>query len=679
MADDSADQGSEDSYSQEYTPRPGPCAIPAAELQHTPICQLKLNSHNPGKRTAVHVTRPATRCNDVLTASVDDERWDRARVCLEAFCQPSEEVVPAEQVLRRDSWYLIKEPWALSGSDGIPKILVGHPGDISWLPDDHELMPDALRNMDWKASLPKSGELRSKGNEAVGKGAWAEAEHLYSNAILVAQTAEETSLAYLNRSLANLRLGRTAAALADGIKSNETATSGPTERGLFREAAALYYLAKFEQCLDKLQELTTSFYAKDSATSMIDRVRKRLDEQQTGQYDFKHMYRQAKLTPPLIDCATYTMPVEIKESPGKGRGVFTKRKVLAGELLVCEKAFCYVCRDRDGREPLTDEDADKELFTQVVQKIFHNIEDARMFADLYNGDNDSVVPTDKVDGKPVIDSSIVRTVLDLTKFVTPRTSRSGLVEYISGGPGGVGLDSSAVGLWSFTSHVNHSCIYNACPCYIGDMQILRATQDLEEGTEILISYESPEAFEGYDDTQERLSIWGFECNCALCRDRQETPKTVDINRDLIRQQILLLHATPAGLLNHARARRLLDELDQTYSPAARQPGAVRLEVAPFRMSQGNVFAASKKLRAMVDMYLEALEAYGFVISARPLRVVQWGLVRIDCFQAFRNLSIAYKLVAPENVGAARGYMRLAYTMVVGEGESMDQIVKDKPK
>lgn len=212
-------------------------------------------------------------------------------------------------------------------------------------------------------------------------------------------------MAYLNRSLANLRLGRPATALADAIKSNETNSSTITEKGLFREVSALYDLAKFDQCLNKLQVLTAAFPTNISAIPMIARVQERLKEQQTGQYDFRRMYKQSKATPPLIDCATYTMPVEIRDSPGKGRGVFTKRKVMAGELLICEKAFGYAYggKDRPGSGSMTKNDSLDELQTQIVQKLFHNTEDAQMFAELYRGDY-NVVPVEEVDGKPVIDS-----------------------------------------------------------------------------------------------------------------------------------------------------------------------------------------------------------------------------------------------------------------------------------
>lgn len=227
----------------------------------------------------------------------------------------------------------------------------------------------------------------------------------YSTAIQVAETAEEGRLAYLNRSLVNLRLGRPATALADATKSYGTDSLAVTEKGLLREASALYDLAKYDQSFNKLQTLRAKYPTNDSAMAMIDRVQARLKEQQMGQYDFRRMYKQAKATPPLIDCATYTAPVEIGESPGKGRGVFTTRKVLAGEILICEKAFGYIYagKDHPRSRAMTKGDVSMGLLTQIVQRLLHNVEDVRLFSQLYHGDYDTV-GVFEVDGKPVVNS-----------------------------------------------------------------------------------------------------------------------------------------------------------------------------------------------------------------------------------------------------------------------------------
>lgn len=148
---------------------------------------------------------------------------------------------------------------------------------------------------------------------------------------------------------------------------------------------------------------------------MMARVRKRLHEQKTGDYDFQHMHRQARATPPLIDCATYAAPVEIRQSPGRGRGLFTTRRISAGELLLCEKAFGYVFAEDGSAASNTilmnmntkrvTMGGHANLITQLVQKLYHDLEAAQSFAKLHHGDYKAALATE-VDGRPIVDTYV---------------------------------------------------------------------------------------------------------------------------------------------------------------------------------------------------------------------------------------------------------------------------------
>jgi hypothetical protein len=59
-------------------------------------------------------------------------------------------------------------------------------------------------------------------------------------------------------------------------------------------------------------------------------------------YDFETISKEvSKVRPPHLDHATFVGLVEVKTSPGRGRGLFTTKAVKAGELLLCEKAFAH--------------------------------------------------------------------------------------------------------------------------------------------------------------------------------------------------------------------------------------------------------------------------------------------------------------------------------------------------
>lgn len=118
--------------------------------------------------------------------------------------------------------------------------------------------------------------------------------------------------------------------------------------------------------------------------------------------------------PPLIDCATFSKIVEVRNSPGRERGLFTTKAVKAGELLLCEKAFVYGYADPDGSKTKTHvlmNLSTKRItiggqalaWTQAVQKLWHSPQVSAAMKDLYHGDYEAV-PVLECDGAPVVDS-----------------------------------------------------------------------------------------------------------------------------------------------------------------------------------------------------------------------------------------------------------------------------------
>lgn len=234
----------------------------------------------------------------------------------------------------------------------------------------------------------------------------------YSSALDTAVTLLEKQLAYLNRSIANLKLDRPAKALLDVTHAYDSAK--PTEKPMLRHAYVLYDMGKFEKCEATLQTCLEAFPKCQAARTKLLSVKARLQEQSTGKYDFKDMYEQAKArTPPLMDCATFSTPVEIRDSPSRGRGLFTTKAVSAGDLLLCEKAFSYSFID-DTR--LEDDvtcmlnlstkrvtlGASADLWPQVVHKLYHDPESLSAFEVLDHGDYKKTTVSE-CDGTPVVD------------------------------------------------------------------------------------------------------------------------------------------------------------------------------------------------------------------------------------------------------------------------------------
>lgn len=144
------------------------------------------------------------------------------------------------------------------------------------------------------------------------------------------------------------------------------------------------------------------------------RVEARLQEQQTGEYNFMSMLKQADVVPPIIDCATFSKSVCVKASPRRGgKGLFLTKDVEAGELVLCEKAFAYAHLGPDNEWPrlqvMLNQLTKKvyaggvaPLLTEVIQKLYRGAQHADAFKDLC-----SDYPYIKVadcDGSPVVDT-----------------------------------------------------------------------------------------------------------------------------------------------------------------------------------------------------------------------------------------------------------------------------------
>lgn len=212
------------------------------------------------------------------------------------------------------------------------------------------------------------------------------------------------------------------------------------------------------------------------------------------------------------------------------------------------------------------------------------------------------------------------------------------------------------------------------------MLIIRAARDLEAGAELLISYDPPLPLESHDEAQERVRHWGFACDCALCLDKKATHETVLLKRKTLSRE---LDQLKGRIQKHdiPKAQCMLDQLNETYSAGAREPGAVRLDLCGHYHFLATILTRMRRFPEAVEMNLKGLEAQGFVISAKPpdgggksfkpeFRIRQWGLSDLAAVLAFWALHLAYKRIAPENSKSARNYMELAYAMSVGEKETI---------
>jgi hypothetical protein len=239
--------------------------------------------------------------------------------------------------------------------------------------------------------------------------------HSYSSALRLPATVKEVEVIKRNRALAHLNTSHFDAVLSDTDYPDFNLDS-PSDKALYRATEALYKLERFIECVEVLEKLRSYFPDNNQAVAVLDRAQTRLREQKMGHYDFKQLQANAsKLRPPSLDCATYIGPVELRQTKSKGRGLFVTKAIKAGELLLCEKAFCHAYADKASKSGskytlLMNAEtnacflgAHANLIKQIVQKLYHNPSIAPKFTTLFHGAYEES-STSTMDADPVVDT-----------------------------------------------------------------------------------------------------------------------------------------------------------------------------------------------------------------------------------------------------------------------------------
>ena len=95
-----------------------------------------------------------------------------------------------------------------------------------------------------------------------------------------------------------------------------------------------------------------------------------------------------------LDHASSTCNTVVRDTAGRGRGLFATRDIKAGELVLCEKAFCvaFETDEKTNRSVVLNFNLDSisigshaTLVVRLVQKMLYNPLQAASFLQLYDG------------------------------------------------------------------------------------------------------------------------------------------------------------------------------------------------------------------------------------------------------------------------------------------------------
>ncbi|CAG7915975.1 unnamed protein product [Penicillium olsonii] len=658
-----------------------PCAAPFEDLNKVMVKDLVCGQRSIDSYILVRTVNMAAKLFAMIVIVEDEnENCVMLQISVDAFHTHDVHYLPKDAVL------IVKQPRVEFVGHKKYEINVHHVSDIMFVAPTDDMVP-----LNWrKRRFQDASEWSLDKWIDMGEAETSKGEHGFSiewcdQALKRSPTEEDANLIYALRSNGNYAAYRYDAALADLEKALEI--PGFTEEVLRRKASALYKSRSFKECIETFHQLLRKYPGHRNDIKGLAMAYRRLFEQTHGTYDFRAMQIGAATSETLVlDHATYTGPVAVKESEIHGKGLFTTRDVKFGELLLCEKAFAFIFEGPDSRK-IPDENAQKfiraryldtarvnvetrtvargpllDLATQVITKMHKNPSLRSQVTNLYAGNLPGLQPGDD---NSVNSFQVLQAIL-VNGFGSPMTSKT--IHAINVDDRRTLHDFSCHGLWTKASYINHSCVGNVHRAFVGDMMIVRAAQDIPAGTECKFWYTVP-AKNRATDTRP----WGFECRCITCVDARETPWEVRRSRGQLRKEAWRL-INGNKTIEYDDLEEKLRSLEGTFSKPA-------LEVPRFALWDLQ-FEAARKMGKMghssqaIYWGLEGFKSCGFIIEGYEPRgtelvVKKWGVVTDEQVEVWVTLFLAMGCVAPELAPSAEKYARQTFMLCVGEEVSFD--------
>lgn len=482
-----------------------PCTALVKDLKPIRLCDLHLNHHHRGRSLALrrigHIVVRKTGSWTIMEDVKEPRDAERLEVVLH-------DQRHGEKLWESDTEFVLKDPFFTLSDNGTPTIRIDHPSDIVCSPS-----ADCERGYDCPRKYKTDGNLALRQNDLVG------AYESYTRGLELALYTEEATDNIIkdlhrNRSHINLLLGRYDEAISDALSSLTFEIDEKSReldgKAYFRAGCAAYRLGdwqKANECFINQQDLTPE--DKD-AKAYLREVKARLREQAGAEYKFHQMKASFSQCRPRVDAATYIGSTKIQRTPEHGKGLFATKDIAAGEMIMCEKAFCIVWSHEDTAwTTMTYDNRDDRirafpagLAQALVQKLQNNPSQVELVQALF-GDHKGVDRSLTMDDNgPVIDTFQIHDIICRNAF--------------SPGPqfGEEDVRKASAGLWIRASYMNHSCIANTEREFVGDLMVVRASKNIKAGDEITHIYNDSRDVDVRAESL--MQTWGFTCSCRRC-------------------------------------------------------------------------------------------------------------------------------------------------------------------
>ncbi|KAF3763370.1 hypothetical protein M406DRAFT_73986 [Cryphonectria parasitica EP155] len=558
-----------------------PCIKPLSSLVPITLDELKLEIHHRGRVLLAKVFCEPIYSGSILNA-IEDIHGNVD--CLSMFHQPTTEF--PTNILPKGAIIAVKEPYYKLSSDRSTIVRVDHPSDCMLLKPSHEMVPSAWQQVG--RVTVRASRMKDKGNDAFKKGDWEAAVNLYSDGLAMVSDDEGQDdlrrTLYRNRAQARIHLGHFELAVDDATasiipgKDLSEESKALNLKSLFRAGRAYYELAEFTLARSFFEQAEALGIEDENVHAELDRTKKRLLEQEKGEYDFVEMAASPTFSHTELDHASFLSNTKIDLAGSHGRGLFATKDIKHGEIVMVEKAFCAAMESNTSKtsDLLVDTNTHfstfgthSRLLFRTVEKLRWNHKLANKYLDLYAGPSYKKKEARIVDDTVIIDIFQVEVISQFNGFVCAQVKTRLPDESACSKVQG------STGIWLHASYANHSCLENTGRAFIGDMMILRASRDIKAGEEITTAY-----FVGTEPTIDRkrkMSYYLFNCDCRLCAAERKVSILTLVERDrltglaerfIIENACTNLHETcPAPDDKLKFAQDLQSKLTATYDAA----------------------------------------------------------------------------------------------------------------
>ena len=333
----------------------------------------------------------------------------------------------------------------------------------------------------------------------------------------------------------------------DKPKSNLTVNS----KFLHRKILNLIRLEEYEEAKRLLEEniknLDNSKFTDEFQMKIV--LVDKCIKQAKGKIDYIPFIKCYKENQNLPELATYIGDIEVQPSTVHGNGVFAKRNIKYGELLLVTKAIVFT---KDESTSKNDFFLKIELSQNLKEKLLKvssrstflnnklvNLHYNKNFKDSWKRDKTTKVSIDQYkpnslslnlknrnyDNNLVLSTEILNSIIELNNYIDYASiSNIGNIEDSFFHKKSTNINMGT-GLWFIPSFFNNSCIENASKFFVEDYMIVFANKNINKGEELMFSY-----FEDstpYDKRKEIFEMkYGFVCSCSKCVFEKENTEVV---------------------------------------------------------------------------------------------------------------------------------------------------------